>query len=131
MDDKFTYNYSAPTKEERREIQDIRRRYDTKENDGDSKLKKLRKLDKKVKNLPTILSLCLGIGGTLVFGVGLTMVLEWRKLVFGIVVMLVGGVLAAVANVVYNILFTKNKQKYGAEILKLSEELLSSEPEND
>lgn len=131
MDDKFTYNYSAPTKEERREIQDIRRRYDTKENDSDSKLEKLRKLDRKVKNLPSIISLSLGICGTLIFGLGLTMVLEWQKLVFGIVVMLVGGILAAVANVVYNILFTKSKQKYGAEILKLSEELLSSAHQND
>lgn len=125
MDDKFTYNYSAPTKEERREIQDIRRRYETKENNSESKLEKLRRLDKKVKNLPTILSLCLGIGGTLVFGLGLTMVLEWQKLVFGIVVMLVGGVLAALANVVYKLLFTKNKQKYGEEILRLSEDLLN------
>lgn len=125
MDDKFTYNYSAPTKEERREIQDIRRRYETKENDSESKLEKLRRLDKKVKNLPTVLSLCLGIGGTLVFGLGLTMVLEWQKLVFGVVVMLVGGVLAALANVVYKFLFTKNKQKYGEEILRLSEDLLN------
>lgn len=126
MSDKFTYDYSAPTKDERREIEDIRRRYGGGKTEED-KLTKLRNLDKKVKNLPTAISLSLGIGGTLIFGLGLAMVLEWKMLLFGVIVMIIGCVPAAFANAAYNILLEKNKRKYGEEILRLSDELLNGD----
>lgn len=126
MSDKFTYDYSAPTNDERREIEDIRRRYGG-EKIKDDKLAKLRNLDKKVKNLPTAVSLSLGVGGTLIFGLGLAMVLEWEILLFGVIVMLIGCVPAAFASAAYNILLEKNKRKYGEEILLLSEELLNGD----
>lgn len=126
MSDKFTYDYSAPSKDERREIEDIRRRYGG-EKSKEDKLTKLRNLDKRVKNLPVAASLSLGIGGTLIFGLGLTMVLEWKMLLFGVIVMLIGCVPAALANAAYNILLDKNKRKYSDEILRLSEELLNGD----
>lgn len=125
MDEKkFKYSYVAPTKNERREIEDIRRRYgeDTREK---SKLERLRELDGKVKNPPAIWSLSVGIAGTLVFGLGLTMVLEWKILVWGIVLMFVACLPIAAAYPVYKAVFRKNKAKYGGEIVKLSDELLN------
>lgn len=121
---KFTYNYVAPTKEECREIEDIKRRYE-KQTHEKSKLERLRELDRKVKNPPMVWGLTLGVLGTLVFGLGLTMILEWKILLYGIIVMLVGCVPIALAYPAYNIVFSKQKGKYGEEILKLSEELLS------
>lgn len=124
MNDKFTYDYSAPTKEERKEIEDIRRRYGGQKSEKD-KLFRLRELDNKVKNPPTVWSLILGIGGTLIFGLGLTMVLEWKIFLWGVIVAIVGCVPMAFAGVVYNRLLEKNKQKYGEEILRLTDELLN------
>lgn len=123
-DNKFSYRYSAPTKDERREIEDIKRRYVI-ENKGKSDFDKLKELDAKVKNPPLILSLTLGICGTLLFGLGLTMVLEWKMLLAGIIIMFVACVPVAAAYPVYNVFLKKNKEKYSDEIIKLSDNLLS------
>ena len=124
MNNKFNYTYSAPTEEERREIENIRKKYAPQEQ-TESKLEKLRRLDGKVKTPATVISLCLGIIGCLIFGLGLTLILEWDKLIFGIIVMLPGAVSMALAHPCYTLVDNKNKRRYGNEILSLSEELLN------
>ncbi len=123
-DDKFIYNYSAPTEKEKKQIEEIKRRYQEKTEEENDFIK-LKKLDDKVKKSPMIISLILGVIGTLIFGLGLTMILEWKIWVWGIVVMLVGCVPIALAYPVYNLVFNKNKAKYSDEILSLSEKLLN------
>lgn len=123
---KFKYSYTAPSKDERREIEEIKRRYGV-ENREKGKMARLRDLDKKVKNPPTVVGLTLGIIGTLVFGLGLTFVLEWANLLLGILLMLVGCIPVAAAYPAYNITLGRGKKKYGDEILRLSEELLGGE----
>ena len=124
MNNKFNYTYSAPTEEERREIESIRKKYAPQEQ-TESKLEKLRRLDGKVKTPATIISLCLGIIGCLIFGLGLTLILEWDKLILGIIVMLPGAVLMALAYPAHVLIIKKNKERYGNEIITLSEELLN------
>lgn len=126
---KFRYTYSAPTEDERREISSIRRQYLAK-NEEETKFEKLKRLDAKVKNWPTTIALILGIVGILVFGLGLTMVLEWSIVVWGIVLAIVGAIPIALAHPVYIKRLQINKEKYGEEILKLSEELLNEEKQN-
>ena len=46
--EKFNYTYSAPTETERKEIENIKKRYETPT--GESKFERLRRLDAKVKN---------------------------------------------------------------------------------
>lgn len=123
-DDKFTYGYSAPTENERKRIEEIKRRYQS-ETKEENDFVKLKKLDDKVKKLPMIISLILGIVGTLIFGLGLTMILEWEIWAWGIAVMLVGCIPIALAYPIYNLIFNKNKAKYSDEILELSEKLLN------
>lgn len=123
-DEKFTYSYSVPTENEKKKIEEIKRRYqgETKE---ESDFTKLKKLDNKVKKLPSIISLTLGIVGILIFGLGLTMILEWKLLVWGIIVTLVGCIPTVIAYPVYSFIFKLNKEKYGDEIIALSEKLLN------
>lgn len=121
----FEYKYSAPTAEERKEIESIRNGY-LKEKKIDSKLERLRKLDAKVKNIPLIFGLVFGIFGTLIFGLGMAMVLEWSLMVWGIVVSAVGVVPISLAYPVYKIYSKKMKETYSAEILSLSEQLLNA-----
>lgn len=124
MDNKnFNYKYSAPSKNERREITGIRKQYLPKEKED--KLTRLRNLDRKVKNTAMSLSLCAGVIGTLIFGLGLTMVLEWELLVFGIIVSIVGAIPMGAAYYIYAKILSINKKKYGDEIIALSDELLN------
>lgn len=124
--DGFHYTYSAPTVQERREIESIRRQY-LPADEKDVKIERLRKLNGKVKNTPMIVALALGIAGTLVFGLGLCMILEWSLWIGGVTVGVVGLLPVAAAYPVYRLLLRRRKKKYGAEILKLSEELLEKE----
>ena len=124
MDNKeFEYTYSAPTEAERREIANIRKQYETK-SDKQIKLDRIRKLDSFVQNFSMTLSLIVGIMGALIFGLGMSMILAWDIMVFGIIVCIIGAVPMVSAYPVYVITLRNNKEKYGEEILRLSEELL-------
>ncbi len=124
---KFNYVYTAPTEEERREIASIRKQYASGEENTESKMDRLRRLDSAVKNTALIISLCLGVIGCLIFGLGLTMILLWGIWWGGIPVATVGTAGMVVAYPAYQKVLRKGKEKYGAEILKLSEELLQGE----
>lgn len=125
-EDKFDYTYSAPTENERREIESIKKQYvpvTTKED----KLAELRKLNNRVTRPPLIICLIIGIGGILIMGLGMTMVLEWDIIIWGIIVGLIGAAIAAVSYPVYKLLLNRNKKKYGRQIIDLSNELLNNE----
>lgn len=120
----FNYTYRAPTEEERREIESIKRQYEAPKTE-EGKLERLRKLNNYVNGLATAVSLVVGVIGLLIFGLGLAMVLEWSLLIWGILVMVVGIPPIAIAYPLYNKILKRNKEKYGKEILQLSEELLN------
>ncbi|MBE6137555.1 MAG: DUF2207 domain-containing protein [Erysipelotrichaceae bacterium] len=128
MAEKFEYKYSAPTQDERKEIDRIRRQYQPKDQTI-TKMDRLRYLDNKVKTIPLILSLSVGIIGTLVFGLGLTFILEWSNIPLGVVLMIIGAGIMGIAYLSYSISSKKLKAKYSEEILTLSEELLTQETE--
>ena len=125
----FHYTYSAPTEAQRREITDIRRQYEPSVKKPESDLARLRRLDAYVTGSATAVGLILGILGTLVFGLGLAMVLEWELLFFGVAVALLGAVPMLAAYPVFRLVLKRNRQKYGPEILRLSEELLREDSE--
>ncbi len=120
---KFEYSYSAPTESERREIEDIKKAYLPKD-ENSNKLKRLRTLDGRVRKSALFAALFFGISGTLVFGLGMAMILEWDIFIWGTVVGAVGCVLLVLAHPARKIVLKRLKAKYGQEILRLSEELL-------
>lgn len=124
MSEKFNFKYTAPTEAERREIDSIRRQYSPQEQ-TESKMERLRRLDSLVKNTAIIWSLVFGVLGVLIFGLGLTMILEWSIWLWGVVLMVCGSVPMAIAYPIYKLLLKKYKNRYGEEILRLSEELLN------
>lgn len=129
MSEKFKYNYSAPTPEERQEIANIRSRYMPK-GEREARLERLRKLDGKVKNIPIITSLTLGVFGSLLFGTAMTFFLEWVNYWYvGIPFGIVGIILALLAYPVHIKLTTKMVEKYKDEIVNLSNELLNETSE--
>lgn len=126
MSEKFTYEYQAPTQEERKEINNIQQKY-LLENPKNEKLKRLKSLDSKVNNIPNIIAYTMGVVGVLVFGTGLTCILEWDLILIGILIMVLGAAIVLPAYLVHSFVSKRLKTKYREEILKLSEELLNEQ----
>ena len=122
----FSYTYSAPTEEERREIEGIRSAY-MPPSLRDGKMERLRELDSRVRNMPSAAAIAVGVVGLLIFGGGLSLCLveySAAKLVAGIVLCAAGIAAMLLAKPVHSRISRRMKAKYGQEILKLSEELL-------
>lgn len=116
----FHYVYSPKTHEE---IKRIRDKYISIEED---KVSKIKMLDKGTTVLSTIVSLFLGICGTLIFGFGLTCCLLWsdKLLIVGILLGIVGILFIIIAYPVYIFITRKEQKKIAAEILSLIDEIL-------
>lgn len=127
--DKFEFTYVALSEQERNEILSIQENYETKPTKSETRLDRIRKLDGKVNNTATAVSLAFGIIGLLIFGTGLTMILEWDYIIWGSIVSIIGIIPIALAHPINKLLIKRGKKKYGAEILKLSNELLEIKSE--
>lgn len=122
--DKFEYSYSAPTAEERRQIESIRKDYAQKS--SPTKMERLKALDKKVKTAPRVFAAVIAVAGALILGLGMSMIMEWNIVVWGAVVGCIGLLIAACAYPAYKAAQKRYKAKYGEEIVKLSDELLGN-----
>ena len=119
MSENFHYNYSA---ERQSEIDAIRRKY-LPQDEQESKLAELRKLDASVGTRALIASMALGIVAALVFGVGMCCFLVWSQFVLGALLCVVGIIGMLVAPWLYRRLVEKRKAEIAPEILRLTEEL--------
>lgn len=123
MDEKketFQYTYSA---RQQAEIKNIRKKYLPPEED---KMEQLRRLDRSVTQKGMILSLTVGILGSLILGVGMCCAMVWmgKWFVPGIIIGLAGiGILSA-AYPLYRHVTKKQREKIAPEILRLTEELM-------
>lgn len=123
MQDKdFKFTYTAPAPDERREIEGIRNRY-LPPDERAEKMARLRALDRRARRPPFFAALGLGAGGTLLFGLGMSMVLEWGLFVWGVLTSVLGAGMAALAYPAGKFLRRRCREKYAPEILALSEEL--------
>ena len=118
----FSYNYSAARN---KEVESIRRKYMPRE---ESKLERLKKLDGRVQMAGTIESLCFGIVGALVFGIGMCFFLDvftgaaWLSALF----MIIGSRIMIPAYPIYRRIASRTKAELTPEILRLSEEIIKS-----
>lgn len=118
----FSYNYSATRNTE---VENIRKKYIPRDK---SKLERLKKLDLRVQNAGVIESLCLGVIGSLVFGIGMCFFLDVFAGTIGIAAlfMIIGTLLMLPAYPLYKRISKKAKAKFTPEILRLSEEIIKS-----
>ena len=124
----FKYTYSASEQEE---IKRIRQKYQPQEED---KMSRVRRLDEKVTQKATSVSLVVGIVGALVMGTGMSLVMtdlgavlgmsDMISMVIGVITGLLGIVWVALAYPVYNNVLKKEREKVAPEILRLTEELM-------
>ena len=121
----FSFTYSA---EQQKEIEAIRNKYLPKEAD---KMEQLRKLHQVPTQKAQAASLAVGIIGTLIMGIGMSLAMTdigsavgSLAMVIGIAIGIVGMVLVALAYPIYNRVLQKQREKIAPEILRLSDELL-------
>lgn len=117
----FHYNYSASRN---KEVESIRRKYMPEE---ESDLEKLKRLDLRVQTAGTVESLCLGIVGALVFGIGMCFFLDvfagaaWLSVLF----MIIGTLIMIPAYPIYRRISRNIKAELTPEILHLSEKIMN------
>ncbi|MBP3618247.1 MAG: hypothetical protein J6J38_09435 [Lachnospiraceae bacterium] len=116
----FQYSYSAKQQEE---IKRIRSKYEAPQED---KMAYLRRLDESAVKKGTMLSIVLGVIGTLILGVGMCCVLVWQNVWFvpGIIIGMVGLIVLSLAYPVYMKVTKKEREKIAPEIMRLTDELL-------
>ena len=126
----FAYTYSAG---EQAELKRIREKYAPATKTED-KISRLRRLDASVTNTAQTVSLIFGVLGTLILGFGMSLIMtdlaeilgsyKDRSMVIGIVVGLVGGVVASLAYPIYNAIVKAKRKKLAPEIIRLTDELM-------
>ncbi len=128
--DGFTYTYSA---REQAELKRIRDKYTVPTEDED-KMARLRRLDASVANTAQTVALVFGIIGTLILGFGMSLCMtdlgeilgpySNLAMVIGIIVGVVGGILASLAYPIYNAIVKAKRKKLAPEIIRLTDELM-------
>ena len=127
----FTYTYSA---REQAELRKIRDKYTASTDNSEDKMSRIRRLDASVTQTAQMVSLILGVIGTLILGFGMSLAMTDiahtlglhgnLAMVIGIVIGVVGGVLAGVAYPVYNAIVKAKRKKIAPEIIRLTDELM-------
>lgn len=115
--EKFEYTYSA---RQQSELEDIRKKYLPQD---ETKMDKLRRLDKSVTHPGTAAALAVGIIGTLIMGFGMCCVMEWGIFVLGVITGVFGMAVMGLAYPLYKCITKKKRERIAPEILKLTEEI--------
>ena len=115
----FQYTYSA---QENQEVLNIRKKYLPQE---ESKLDELKRLDNLVQMSGIMEALIVGVGGAMVFGLGMCLSLEviGHMVWLGVLLGLVGTVGMLFAYPVHRKCFKRAKEQYTPRILELTAEL--------
>lgn len=125
----FSYTYSA---KETSEISKIREKYSVKEESG---LEKLHRLDREVTKKARAVAITLGVIGSLVLGIGMSLAMTDVSMILGkyseysffigIVIGIIGIITVSIAYPIYNAMVTKERERIAPEILRLTDELLN------
>ena len=126
----FAYTYSA---REQEELKRIREKY-TPSTEVEDKMARLRRLDASVTNTALAVAFTLGILGTLVLGLGMSLIMTDLGEIFssnshtvmavGMIVGVVGGALASLAYPIYQAIVKAKRKKLAPEIIRLTDELM-------
>jgi len=126
----FKFTYSA---KEQEEIKAIRKKYVAPEQ-AEDKMAQLRRLDAAVTQKGTVVSLALGVIGTLLLGSGMSLAMtdignmlglaDKTEMLIGIPIGLVGIALILVAYPIYNAIIKKERERIAPEIIRLTDELM-------
>lgn len=132
MENKETFNFTYSAKDQE-EIKAIRKKYITPVETED-KMSYLRRIDAAVTQKATIFSLVFGIIGTLVLGIGMSLIMTdigkvmgligGMEMLIGILLGIIGIVLVCIAYPAYNHIIKTEREKIAPEIIRITDELM-------
>ena len=130
MDNKDNFNYTYSAKEQE-EIKKIREKYAPTAKEEDN-MELLRRLDASVYSKAARASLSIGVIGTLIMGLGMSLVMtdigrllgSPLSLIIGIVIGLIGIILVCLAYPIYDRTLKKERKKIAPEILRITDILM-------
>lgn len=124
----FHYTYSAKQQEE---VENIRKKYTVPQED---KLQQLRLLDAGVTKKATLISIIVGVIGSLLMGAGMSLIMSDLgqnigmqpkiSLLIGMIAGIFGMILIACAYPLYNKTLMEEREKIAPKILQLTDELM-------
>lgn len=127
----FNYTYSSTQQDE---IEEIRKKYLPAQDSEEDKMEQLRRLDQQVTNKATMVSIIVGVIGTLIMGTGMSLAMTdigshlgmsgTVSLIVGIVIGVIGMGVLGVAYPLYNRTLKIEREKVAPEIIRLSDELM-------
>lgn len=126
----FSYTYSA---KEQAELKKIREKYSP-VSEVEDKMTRLRRLDASVTKSAKAIAIILGVIGTLILGIGMSLCMtEFGKvlgslsdysMIIGILIGLLGCAIASLAYPIYNAIVRAKRKKIAPEIIRLTDELM-------
>jgi len=126
----FSYTYSA---KQQAELKKIREKY-TPPTEPEDKMARLRRLDASVTNTAQAIALVFGVIGALILGLGMSLCMtdlgkilgthQDMAMVVGILIGVMGGILASLAYPIYNVIVKAKRKKLAPEIIRLTDELM-------
>ena len=126
----FSYTYSA---KEQAELKKIREKYSP-VSEVEDKMTRLRRLDASVTKSAKAIAIILGVIGTLILGIGMSLCMtEFGKvlgslsdysMIIGILIGLLGCAIASFAYPIYNAIVRAKRKKIAPEIIRLTDELM-------
>lgn len=126
----FSYTYSA---KEQAELKKIREKYSP-VSDVEDKMTRLRRLDASVTKSAQAIAIILGVIGTLILGIGMSLCMtelgevlgpfKDYSMIIGILIGLLGGAIDILAYPIYNVIVKAKRKKIAPEIIRLTDELM-------
>lgn len=113
-----------PSKENAAKADAIRRKYMEK---GTTKTDQLEALDAKVKTPALVAASILGVTGALVMGAGMSNIMVWENMTFGLALGIPGLAMLVFVWPVYKIILNSRKKKYASQIMELSGKIIDEQ----
>lgn len=113
-------------------IENLCRQYQP-EGEEQSKLKKLKNLDAKVRRPAEIFAYVFGAVGTLVLGTGMCLAMRviFDSVAAGVMTGVLGIAMVSANYFIYRAILARRRRKYSEQIIKLGNELLNKEEEDN
>ncbi len=116
----FNYTYSCNRDDE---VIKIKNKYKSK-SQKELKVDELIRLDKSTMRSASVITLAIGIISTLIFGMGLSLILVWPDhIIYGVSVGVMGLILVSINYPIYLKIVDKKQKAIAPQILKLTDEI--------
>lgn len=111
------------THEQKETVALIRDKYENK-SCVETDFEKLKRIDSETTKKGTVVSISVGLIGTLILGLGMSLIMVWDKMILGLIIGLIGGAGICFAFPIYSKITAYQRKIVAEEIMRLSDELL-------